>query len=80
MAKILNEDFSNIDKLMSVEDYPFWKFQIEILLRANNLFEIVSLDKPIDECTEKWKKEDATAQKIIIVGVIADITQKVSTK
>jgi len=49
---------------LSVEDYPIWKFQLEILLQVNNLFKIMSLDKPIDERTEKWKKEDATAQKI----------------
>jgi len=29
----------------------------------------VSLDKPVDECTEKWKKENATARKIIITIV-----------
>jgi len=29
----------------------------------------VSLDKPVDECTDRWKKEDTIAQKIIITTV-----------
>jgi hypothetical protein len=39
---------------------------MEILFRANNLYEIVTLDKPELERTDKWKQEDAIAQKTII--------------
>jgi len=39
MSKSLSENTTNIEKLTSVEDYPLWKFQIEILFKANNLYE-----------------------------------------
>lgn len=29
---------------------------MEILFRANNLYETVTLDKPVQERTDKWKK------------------------
>jgi len=41
-----------------------WKFQIEILLKANNLYEVVISDT--SESTDKWKKDDAVAQKLLI--------------
>jgi len=41
MSKSLSEDATIIEKLTSVEDYPLWKFQIEILFKANNLHEVV---------------------------------------
>jgi len=64
MSKTLYEDTLNIEKLSSIEDYPLWKFQIEIIFKANNLHEIVISDTP--EPTDKWKKDDAVAQKILI--------------
>jgi len=67
MAKSLSEDATNIEKLTSVEDYPLWKFQIEILFKANNLYEVVTSNRP--EPTDKWKKDDAIAQKVLITTI-----------
>jgi len=42
-----------------------WKFQIEILFRANEVLEIVTEDK-VGNTDDIYKKKDAIAQKIII--------------
>jgi len=67
MSKSLSEDATNIEKLTSIEDYPLWKFQIEILFKANNLYEVVTSNRP--EPTDKWKKDDAIAQKVLITTI-----------
>jgi len=51
MSRSLSEDATNIEKLISVKDYPLWKFQIEILFKANNLYEVVTSNRP--ESTDK---------------------------
>lgn len=41
MARIA-EDYYNIEKLVEVENFQIWKFQIKVLFRANEVLEIVT--------------------------------------
>jgi len=54
MLRSLSKDATNIEKLTSVKNYLLWKFQIEILFKANNLYEVMISNRP--EPTDKWKK------------------------
>ncbi|XP_018396370.1 PREDICTED: uncharacterized protein LOC108774708 [Cyphomyrmex costatus] len=64
MAKIA-EDYYNIEKLVGVENFEIWKFQIKVLFRANEVIEIATTETE-GERNGVWKKKDAVAQKIII--------------
>jgi len=44
-----------------------WKFQIEILFKANYLHEVVTSNRP--EFTDKWKKDNTIAQKVLITTI-----------
>jgi hypothetical protein len=66
MAKITADDLKQIDKLSEVDDFQVWKFQLTIILRANELYDIVTTDTPEDQRTEAWKKKDANAQRVIV--------------
>lgn len=66
MAKTNSDDISNVEKLKDIENFPIWKFQLSILFRASDLFDIVNKNIPEDKRTQQWIKSDAHAQKIII--------------
>ncbi|XP_029675760.1 uncharacterized protein LOC115243150 [Formica exsecta] len=69
MAKALTEDSANIEKLIDAENYQIWKFQIGIILRAHELFDIIDTETVENEKTNAWKKKNAQAQKIIATTV-----------
>jgi len=55
MARVA-EDYYNIEKLVGVENFQMWKFQIKILFRANEVLEIVTEDR-IDNRDDIYKKK-----------------------
>lgn len=65
MARI-GEDYYNIEKLVEVENFQIWKFQIKVLFRANEVLEIVTENSRRENRNDVQKKKDAIAQKIII--------------
>lgn len=67
MAK--SEDTSNIEKLVDTESFQIWKFQLSILFRANELFEVVTKSTTAAERDSQWLKKDANAQKLIVTTV-----------
>lgn len=67
------DEISKIEKLQSVSQWLVWKFQVKIILSANDLFGVVSgkTAKP-SETNEKyaaWCKTDMKAQKVIATTV-----------
>lgn len=69
MARALTEDSANVEKLIDSESYQLWKFQIGILFKANELYDIVAINTPLDARDNPWKKKDAIAQKLIVTTV-----------
>lgn len=65
MAKV-TEDYYNIERLVGVENYQIWKFQIKVLFRANEVLQLATENTEVDRRNDAWKKKDAIAQKIII--------------
>lgn len=68
------EDVSNIEKLKDANNYQMWKFQVQILFKAADSFEIVNGEYKLADITDdklklNWKTKDAKAQKIIITTV-----------
>lgn len=68
------DDASIIDKLKNYENFEIWKFQINIIFKANNLIDIIngkSLLRDIKEEDDKskWYIKDAKAQKFIISSI-----------
>lgn len=67
--KGLAEDSANIEKLVDTENFPIWKFQVSVLLRANELYETMERE-PGDSLKDvQWKKKDALAQKVLVTTV-----------
>lgn len=64
MVKVSIDDIAQVEKLNGPENFQVWKFQITIMLRANDLLGIVQ-EEPQD--TVMWKKKDANAQRIIVL-------------
>lgn len=72
---------TRIEKLQSVEKWPMYKFQIRVILKANELWEIVSGEskKPekkegekqdiFDENLKVWNLNDSKAQKYIVTSL-----------
>lgn len=74
-----------IEKLQEASQYAVWKFQVQVVLNASEIFDVVSGDETKPEnpatdatATEKtaavkaisdWKKKDAKAQKIIVTSL-----------
>lgn len=69
MSKPLTEDTANVEKLADTENFQIWKFQVEIVLRAHELYEVVTEETAEVGRTAAWKKKDAQAQKIIVTTV-----------
>ena len=64
-------DDIKIAKLVSNDGWTLWKFQMKVLLRASNLWEIVNgtTEKPTGEAEDSWMTKDAKAQKILVVSL-----------
>lgn len=66
MTKITAEHLKQIEKLLEVDDFQVWKFQVTIILKANDLYDIVIADTLESNRNETWKKKDANAQRVIV--------------
>ncbi|KAK9728303.1 hypothetical protein QE152_g18027 [Popillia japonica] len=74
MASKYRDEIEQIDKLKSVEDFPLWKFQVDIVFKSYGLYNIVTGNEVLPagaNDTEKteFERRDAKAQKIIITTV-----------
>ncbi|KAK9694257.1 hypothetical protein QE152_g33671 [Popillia japonica] len=74
MASKYRDDIEQIDKLKTVEDFPLWKFQVDIVFKSYGLYNIVTGNEVLPvgvNDTEKteFERRDAKAQKIIITTV-----------
>lgn len=79
-----DRDLTFIEKLQSTEQWPIYKFRIRVLMKASDLWEIVSgeVRKPVaeaqgtramqdkfDESLKTWNKKDSKAQTLIVTSV-----------
>lgn len=66
------EDFK-ISKLEDAVGWTLWKFQVKVVLRASNLWNIINGSKKKPETAgkdlEEWNLLDAKAQKILVVSM-----------
>lgn len=53
MTKILAEDLSMMERLVDAESYQVWKFKITVILKANDLYKLI---------TEQTSRENKTAK------------------
>lgn len=77
----MDSDLVKIEKLQKNEQWLLWKFQIKILLKASELWEVVNgslptpVQKPAQNAEEfakvlsSWKKLDTKAQKVIVTTI-----------
>lgn len=61
------EEIGQIEKLNGVENFQLWKFEITIVLKANELYDVTK--EPLAEQDATWHKKDANAQKIIVLSL-----------
>lgn len=66
MAKVSMEEIGQIEKLNCVENFQRWKFEITILLKANELYDVTTNVPPAERDTT-WHKKDA--QKVIVLSL-----------
>lgn len=73
-------DYVKVEKLQKAEDWPAWKFEIGVLLKAAEVMDVVTGDypKPVRGTSDqanheavllKWNKSDFKAQKIIVTAL-----------
>lgn len=67
MAKVTTEEISQLEKFNGMDNFQLWKFEIIILLKANELYNTV-VDAP-ENAQEVWKKKDANAQNVIALSL-----------
>lgn len=71
MTENENNDLGSIVKLKDASSYQMWKFQLDVVLKAAGIYEIVTgaEERPKPEKTEDlktYKKKDARGQKYIV--------------
>ena len=78
MKNLLTMDSESIkiDKLQSIEQWSCWKFQVKIILKANDLWDIVSgatqeemTEAMFDTELKRHSRNDSKAQKIIVISM-----------
>lgn len=85
MAESSDNDIFAIDKLKSKTGYQVWKFQLSIVLKSKQVWEIVTdEEKASSDPTRKkelreWEKKDAIAQKVIVSSVDTKILTHLMT-
>lgn len=67
-----SDNANHIEMLKDNENFMFWKFQITIVFKANDLYDIVNGTVKLEECKDattktSWQKNDARAQKFIVL-------------
>lgn len=76
----MENELSRISKLKGIENWEIWVFQIKVILKSNESYEIVTgvetkpelRAEPTQEAIKKvqmWTKKDGTAQKIIATTI-----------
>lgn len=73
-----DDESNRIEMLRDQENFMFWKFQISIVLKANELYDVVGGTTKLEDCTDAekktlWNKKDARAQKLIVTSVQSNI-------
>lgn len=68
MAKVTTEEINQVEKLIGVDNFQLWKFEVTILLKASDLYSVVINNRPAS-ADEAWNKKDANAQKIIVLSL-----------
>ncbi|EFN74617.1 Copia protein, partial [Camponotus floridanus] len=58
---------NQVEKLNGVENFQLWKFEITILLKANDLYEVATEVSAVQDAA--WLKKDANAQKVIVLSL-----------
>lgn len=68
----MSDDTCNIEQLKDETNFEIWKFQITIIFKSKNIFDLVigEILRPEEKKARKdWEKNDATAQRIIITTI-----------
>nr|XP_018899500.1 PREDICTED: uncharacterized protein LOC109032049 [Bemisia tabaci] len=80
MDNIKRDELRDIEKLKDTSNFQFWKFQVTIVLKAGNAYEIMTGQsvkptadgedgKKDQKQLKEWQKGDALAQKVIVQTV-----------
>ncbi|KMQ88995.1 copia protein [Lasius niger] len=69
MAKMSMEEIGQIEKLNGVENFQLWKFEITIVLKANELYDVTTKEPPAEQ-DATWYKKDSNAQKVIVLSLV----------
>lgn len=76
-----SSELIKVEKLQKTEDYPLWKFEIRVLLKAADIMDVVTgefvkPERDEDQSAElheaalvKWNKSDCKAQRIIVTAL-----------
>ncbi|KAJ8887851.1 hypothetical protein PR048_014069 [Dryococelus australis] len=65
-----SDDFAHMEKLRGFSNFSTWKFQIVVLLKSEDFYDVVNIDTNDGaKCDEDWEKEDAKAHKYIITMI-----------
>lgn len=62
------EEIGHIEKLNGVENFQLWKFEIAIVLKAHELYDVITGASTAARDTT-WLKKDANAQKVIVLSL-----------
>ncbi|KAJ8878361.1 hypothetical protein PR048_018938 [Dryococelus australis] len=64
-----SEDFAHVEKLKGHSNFSIWKFQIVVLLKAADLYNVVSTKFREGEQHTNCGKKDAKAQRYIVTTI-----------
>lgn len=77
----MDSEITRLEKLQNGDTWPQWKFQIKVMLKASDLYDVVSGDvifpvvsrdvkiEDLPAAIKTWKQLDNKAQKIIVTAV-----------
>ncbi|KAJ8890280.1 hypothetical protein PR048_009788 [Dryococelus australis] len=64
-----SEDFAHVEKLRGHSNFSIWTFQIIVLLKSADLYNVVSTEVKYGEQDTNWGKKDAKAQRDIVTMI-----------
>ncbi|KAJ8867918.1 hypothetical protein PR048_031727 [Dryococelus australis] len=64
-----SEDFAHVEKLRGHSNFSIGKFQIAVLLKAADLYNVVSTEVKNGEQDTNWVKKEAKAQRYIVTAI-----------
>lgn len=74
----MENELIKVEKLQSQSQWTMWKFQVKIILKSSDVYEVVSGEKSKPEDANAadyeaklaaWKKEDMKAQRVIVTTI-----------